>query len=288
MLAAKTNTRLQPQNLCHGLDPSLAPFPSPNPSAPHRLTWFCSVTLPLFVNGDAPLVDAALHVPPLHANAVVSIASAPAPPTVPPVCRQPDDIFSVCAACTVTLAPVPIEHAALPDTTSVPVPVFTFTAPVHVTPPLAVVDAVVVSVPATLSAAESTTAEPTDSVAPDATVTVRATLDELGLSVNVPANTLSKPDPSNELPVKPHAFELWKTPPALTVTDPPVMLHVVVPLGMLSVLLADTDTLPAVIDRPPVVPLPSVVVAALPAVSASVPPLTVTSFVNVLDACTVT
>ena len=70
-------------------------------------------------------------------------------------------------------------------------PVFTFTAPVHVTPPLAVVDAVVVSVPDTLSATESTTVEPTDSVAPDATVTVRPTLDELGLSVNVPTNTLS-------------------------------------------------------------------------------------------------
>ena len=107
--------------------------------------------------------------------------------------------------------------------------------------------------------------------------------------MNVPANTLSKPDPSNELPVKPHAFQLWKTPPTLTVTDPPVMLHVVVPLGMLSVLLADTDTLPAVIDRPPVVPLPSVVVAALPATaSASVPPLIDTRLVNVLAACTVT
>jgi len=127
---------------------------------------------------------------------------------------------SVCDACTVTLAPA-IEHAALPFTSSVPVPAFTFTEPDRVTPPPAVAGAEVVNVPATLSAAANTTGAPTvivpatstaaakpsgattSNVAPASTLTDGPTLDAwLGISRSVPAATWSSPDPPNELPVK--------------------------------------------------------------------------------------
>ena len=164
--------------------------------------------------------------------------------------------------------------------------------PPVVAPPSVVVPAVIASVPPlTVTTFVNVSSAPIDRVAPDGTTAkTPVVVTVMGLSVNVPASTLNDPDPSNWFPEKVHAFELWKTPPAATDTDAvPVMLHVVVPLGMLNVLFPDTATLPAVIDRPPVVPLPSVVVAALPATaSASVPPLIDTRLVNVLAACTVT
>ena len=105
------------------------------------------------VNGDATVVTAVLHVPLLQVNALVSIASVPAPVMMAePPCEQTARTLIVCRAATVTDAVAAKLHVAAVLATANVVgadPALTTTAAVPATsnPVDAVVSAVVVRDP---------------------------------------------------------------------------------------------------------------------------------------------
>jgi len=71
--------------------------PADQVTAPDVVNRFDSVTLPLIVNADDTCVVAALQVPALQVNALVSMSTPPAPVStdVAPDCEPPDEICSL-------------------------------------------------------------------------------------------------------------------------------------------------------------------------------------------------